>query len=108
MDEVRRSMCGLFQVNILILVPLFSIPLSSADDFDSVAEFGVSQRRATTLIYRGQTYVKDRAFNETTNWRCALFRRRKCRARAITRLRHGQEMVKATHPFHTHNADGDI
>lgn len=69
----------------------------------------MSQRGATTLIFRGQSYVKDRDFQETTNWRCALFRKCKCRARAITRRgEHGQTVVKASNPYHTHSPDGDV
>lgn len=73
--------------------------------YDAVAEFGVSQRGGQTLIFRGQMYVKDREFLETVNWRCALFRRLKCRARAITRQVNGRSMVKATNPQHTHDDD---
>lgn len=91
-------------VNIFVL--MFTTGSTAIPDFgEAIAEFGVSQRGYATLIFRGHSYVKDRAFQETTNWRCALFRKHKCRARAITRRIHGQAMVKASNSYHTHGAD---
>lgn len=46
-----------------------------------------------------------RKTNETTNWRCANFIRYKCKARAITRIINGIEMVKVSKPHHTHEID---
>lgn len=70
--------------------------------YSVVAEFGKSQRGAPVLLYRGNTFVKDRQFLETINWRCALFKKLKCRARAVTKTVHGVQLVKFTHYFHTH------
>lgn len=46
-----------------------------------------------------------RTTNETINWRCANFIRFKCKARAITRIIEGREMVKLSRPQHTHDID---
>uniref|UniRef100_A0A182NKW8 BEN domain-containing protein n=1 Tax=Anopheles dirus TaxID=7168 RepID=A0A182NKW8_9DIPT len=54
-------------------------------DLPDLATFGVSQRGAKKLIYNRYEYVKDREFPESINWRCALFKRFSCRARAVTR-----------------------
>ncbi|XP_040156897.1 uncharacterized protein LOC120896665 [Anopheles arabiensis] len=52
----------------------------------SMFSFGVSQRGAKKLIYDRYEYIKDREFPLSTNWRCALFKRYNCRARAITKV----------------------
>lgn len=75
-------------------------------DFDDVARFGRSQRGAITLLVGGQAFVKDREFHESVNWRCAHFRRHKCRARAITRHVDGRLRVRVSHAVHTHAVAG--
>uniref|UniRef100_A0A8W7PB48 FLYWCH-type domain-containing protein n=1 Tax=Anopheles coluzzii TaxID=1518534 RepID=A0A8W7PB48_ANOCL len=55
----------------------------------SMFSFGVSQRGAKKLIYDRYEYIKDREFPLSTNWRCALFKRFNCRARAITKVKNG-------------------
>lgn len=60
------------------------------------------------LIHEGHTYVKDRQFLETTNWRCSLFKKLKCRARAVTKDINGLELVKFTNPTHSHGDRGII
>ncbi|XP_053697281.1 modifier of mdg4-like isoform X14 [Sabethes cyaneus] len=67
-----------------------------------VAVFGRSQRGAKKLIYNGFEYVKDRDFTDSTNWRCSLFKRRKCRARAITKEINGVTYVRLTNDSHCH------
>lgn len=66
------------------------------------AQFGLSQRGARKLLCQGFEYVKDRDFSDSTNWRCSLFRRQKCRARAITKLIHGVTYVRLTNDSHSH------
>ncbi|XP_052889458.1 modifier of mdg4-like isoform X21 [Anopheles moucheti] len=65
--------------------------------------FGVSQRGAKKLIYDRYEYIKDRDFPLSTNWRCALFRRHNCRARAITKTRNGKTYVRLTNHGHNHS-----
>uniref|UniRef100_A0A182F8L4 FLYWCH-type domain-containing protein n=1 Tax=Anopheles albimanus TaxID=7167 RepID=A0A182F8L4_ANOAL len=67
------------------------------------AIFGISQRGARKLIYRGFQYVKDRDFPDSTNWRCALFKRHKCRARAITKHVGGVICVRPSNFMHNHS-----
>ncbi|XP_049532481.1 modifier of mdg4-like isoform X18 [Anopheles darlingi] len=69
------------------------------------AEFGISQRGARKLIYQGFQYVKDRDFPDSTNWRCALFKRHKCRARAITKYVNGVVCVRPSNFKHNHPVD---
>ncbi|EJY57541.1 AAEL017288-PA [Aedes aegypti] len=68
-----------------------------------IARFGISQRGAKKLICHGYEYVKDRDFPDSTNWRCALFRRQKCRARAITKIIDGITYVRLTNDAHCHD-----
>ncbi|XP_055594766.1 modifier of mdg4-like isoform X18 [Uranotaenia lowii] len=67
------------------------------------AKFGRSQRGARKLLYNGFEYVRDREFADSTNWRCALFKRRKCRARAITKDIGGVVYVRLTNDDHCHD-----
>uniref|UniRef100_A0A4Y0APP4 BTB domain-containing protein n=1 Tax=Anopheles funestus TaxID=62324 RepID=A0A4Y0APP4_ANOFN len=71
------------------------------DSGDKVT-FGVSQRGAKKLIYDRYEYIKDRDFLMSTNWRCALFRRHNCRARAVTKIRNGKTHVRLTNQGHNH------
>ncbi|XP_058130361.1 modifier of mdg4-like isoform X10 [Anopheles ziemanni] len=68
------------------------------------AQFGVSQRGALKLIYHNFEYIKDRDFPESTNWRCALFKRYHCRARAITRVINDKTFVRPTNHVHCHSS----
>uniref|UniRef100_A0A182QAN2 FLYWCH-type domain-containing protein n=1 Tax=Anopheles farauti TaxID=69004 RepID=A0A182QAN2_9DIPT len=69
---------------------------------ETQATFGVSQRGAKKLIFNRYEYVKDREFPESINWRCALFKRYSCRARAITKEANGQTFVRLTNHEHNH------
>uniref|UniRef100_A0A182J4G6 FLYWCH-type domain-containing protein n=1 Tax=Anopheles atroparvus TaxID=41427 RepID=A0A182J4G6_ANOAO len=69
------------------------------------AKFGTSQRGALKLIYRDFEYIKDRDFPGSTNWRCSLFKRLNCRARAITKMINGKTYVRPTNHQHNHTAN---
>uniref|UniRef100_A0A182PMY7 FLYWCH-type domain-containing protein n=1 Tax=Anopheles epiroticus TaxID=199890 RepID=A0A182PMY7_9DIPT len=62
--------------------------------------FGVSQRGGKKLIYQGYEYIKDREFMLSINWRCALFKRYNCRARAITKMKNGKTYFGVTRRGH--------
>uniref|UniRef100_A0A182JNK5 FLYWCH-type domain-containing protein n=1 Tax=Anopheles christyi TaxID=43041 RepID=A0A182JNK5_9DIPT len=68
----------------------------------NMLRFGVSQRGAKKLIYDRYEYIKDREFPLSTNWRCALFKRYNCRARAITKVKNGKTFVRLTNHGHNH------
>lgn len=74
----------------------------SIPEFCDHAVFGLTQRGAPKLCHNGYEYVKDRTFNTSTNWRCCLFRKLSCRARAITRTINGIRKVKLSQELHTH------
>lgn len=73
--------------------------------FKFAAHFVRSKHGSRSLIVNGAKFVKDRTTNETINWRCSNFIRYKCKARAITRVIDGREMVKLSKPNHTHEVD---
>ncbi|EDS31244.1 conserved hypothetical protein [Culex quinquefasciatus] len=70
-----------------------------------VASFGFTQRGYIMLLHDGYGFTKDRQTAKGSNWKCSLFRRMKCRARAITRTINGADMMKITQPYHTHGRD---
>uniref|UniRef100_A0A336LHZ9 CSON002388 protein n=1 Tax=Culicoides sonorensis TaxID=179676 RepID=A0A336LHZ9_CULSO len=66
------------------------------------AKFGLSQRGQPMLICNGFRFTKDREFKESINWKCSLFRRVKCKGRAIsTRNAEGEVIVRVTNA-HNH------
>lgn len=85
------------------MICFFLFSLIVFPEYPLLALFGKSQRGAQNLIYEGHTFVKDRSYNETINWRCSLFKKERCRARAVTKNIHGCEMMKMTNPTHSHN-----
>uniref|UniRef100_A0A182Y4F5 FLYWCH-type domain-containing protein n=1 Tax=Anopheles stephensi TaxID=30069 RepID=A0A182Y4F5_ANOST len=78
-------------------------PMYGSYETGSKLAFGVSQRGAKKLIYDRYEYIKDREFPLSTNWRCALFKRYSCRARAITKLVNGTTYVRLTNHGHNHS-----
>lgn len=76
--------------------------------YQLVAQFIRSKHGSRSLIVNGAKFVKDRQTNETINWRCSNFIRCKCKARAITRVIDGREMVKLSKPVHSHQIEGEL
>lgn len=54
------------------------------------------------LIHDGFCYTKDRQSLSTCNWKCSLFTRYKCKARAVTKRQDGIDIVKITNHAHYH------
>lgn len=82
--------------------PFFSMRPTDFLGFRIAACFVRSKHGSRSLIVNGAKFVKDRKTNETINWRCANFIRYKCKARAISRVVDGREMVKLSQSHHTH------
>ncbi|XP_062698321.1 FLYWCH-type zinc finger-containing protein 1-like [Aedes albopictus] len=76
-----------------------------ADDPPSfrAAQFGYTQRGKMMLLYDGFAYIKDRDARNSCNWKCSLAGKRKCRARAVTKMAIGRQMMKITNPNHNHD-----
>lgn len=74
-------------------------------DFAMEAVYDVSNRGSRHLIVMGFRFSVDRVLIKSTNWRCASGHKSKCRARAITKMMFGKEMVKITNGIHTHPPD---
>lgn len=54
------------------------------------------------LMYNGYAYIKDREAQKSCNWKCSLFGKLKCRARAVTKTINGRKMMKITNSVHNH------
>lgn len=80
-------------------------PITDFLGFRIAACFVRSKHGSRSLIVNGAKFVKDRKTNETINWRCANFIRYKCKARAISRVVDGREMVKLSQAQHTHEVE---
>ncbi|XP_055385187.1 modifier of mdg4 isoform X14 [Condylostylus longicornis] len=72
------------------------------DGFNEIAQFTKTQRGAPMVVYSGYTYVQDRQFLGSVNWRCSLYRRLKCRSRVIMKNINGVNRLKFTNAVHTH------
>ncbi|XP_049532477.1 modifier of mdg4-like isoform X14 [Anopheles darlingi] len=67
-----------------------------------VARFGCTQRRKPLLVSGGYSYIRNGEFIDSINWRCSLHRSIKCKAKAITVKRNGQEYLRSSNPEHNH------
>uniref|UniRef100_A0A1B0GHA3 FLYWCH-type domain-containing protein n=1 Tax=Lutzomyia longipalpis TaxID=7200 RepID=A0A1B0GHA3_LUTLO len=66
------------------------------------AVFDRTQRGYRCLVIDGYQFVKDRLSHDSINWRCSHFQKHKCKARAVSKIFNGVEMVKITNSIHTH------
>ncbi|XP_059611371.1 modifier of mdg4-like isoform X28 [Phlebotomus argentipes] len=76
--------------------------VAEAQGFVDVAMFDRTQRGFRCLVLYGHQFVKDRLSHDSINWRCAHFQKFKCKARAVTKVYNGVEMVKITNSCHSH------
>uniref|UniRef100_A0A182Y4F6 FLYWCH-type domain-containing protein n=1 Tax=Anopheles stephensi TaxID=30069 RepID=A0A182Y4F6_ANOST len=54
------------------------------------------------LLHDGHAYTRDRQSAKTCNWKCSLFTRYRCRARAVTKDIGGFVHMKVTNTAHFH------
>lgn len=66
------------------------------------ATFGKTRRGQLKLLYDGHAYTRDRQSAKTCNWKCSLFTRYRCRARAVTKDIGGFVHMKVTNTSHYH------
>uniref|UniRef100_A0A1B0GN78 FLYWCH-type domain-containing protein n=1 Tax=Phlebotomus papatasi TaxID=29031 RepID=A0A1B0GN78_PHLPP len=62
----------------------------------------LTQRGYRCLVINGHQFVKDRLSHDSINWRCGHFQKFKCKARAVTKVYNGVEMLKITQGTHSH------
>ncbi|XP_055704677.1 modifier of mdg4-like isoform X38 [Phlebotomus papatasi] len=79
--------------------------VAEAQEPQNRARFGYSQRGARVLIVDSYRFVKDKKFMDSINWRCSNFRKDNCKARAITKVIDGVEVVKLSSKYHSHQPD---
>jgi FLYWCH zinc finger domain len=65
--------------------------------------FGYTRRGFQKLVHDGFSYTKDRQSKTSSNWKCSLFTRFKCKARAVTKNIDGEDFVKITNATHYHD-----
>lgn len=53
------------------------------------------------LMINGYKYLCDKKCIDSTNWRCAFYYRKQCRARATTMIHENQIVVKSAHTEHS-------
>lgn len=70
-----------------------------SEEFKDFAQF---QRNGKRLVHNGYFYLKNSDSNDRTFWLCSRFQKFKCKARAITRVIDGYEMVKIRSTPHSH------
>jgi hypothetical protein len=69
---------------------------------------GSIQRIRSELFHKGFCYMKNHEFADTTNWHCSLFHRRKCKARAVSRIGwNGEILITLSSTQHNHPAAND-
>jgi hypothetical protein len=57
------------------------------------------------LVHNKFAYTQERETSDSTFWKCSLFRRFKCKARAITKMLQNEEYVRISNRVHTHPPD---
>lgn len=66
----------------------------------------VRSNRGTDLVYHeGNTYTpneKLRLGQKSRDWKCSMYHKAKCRARLVTRLTPGGDIIHVTSNQHTH------
>ncbi|KAL1402713.1 hypothetical protein pipiens_005973 [Culex pipiens pipiens] len=58
------------------------------------------------LLHDGHRFVRERQKAATTNWKCALHSKMRCKGRAVTREVDGHHFVRITCRQHTHPPTG--
>ncbi|XP_058170973.1 modifier of mdg4-like isoform X14 [Anopheles ziemanni] len=66
------------------------------------ALLGKTRRGQLKLFYGGNAFTRDRKSMKTSNWKCSLFTKYRCRARAVTKEINGVTHVKVTNDVHYH------
>lgn len=68
----------------------------------SNAYFGRTRRGYQMLLHEDFGYVREKQKQNTTNWKCSLHAKFRCKARAVTKELDGQHFVRITCGTHTH------
>lgn len=81
---------------------------SLSENFQMIAQFGLSKKNRPTLLIENYTFVCDakgknrRNMQRATSWRCSMYVKYACRARAQTKSIDGNIRYRIKYPFHTH------
>lgn len=83
-----------------------SNPVPVSAESYSLAVFGTTRRGFQMLLHDGHRFVRERQKAATTNWKCALHSKMRCKGRAVTREVDGHHFVRITCRQHTHPPTG--
>lgn len=79
----------------------FLLSFNAAKDFNYFAEIEDKNNRVR-LLFGGNKFYCDRDRNGYQYWRCSLVSKYNCKARMVTRLINGYNMLKVTNAKHCH------
>ncbi|XP_020813804.1 uncharacterized protein LOC110188421 [Drosophila serrata] len=74
-------------------------------DTTKLAQYVRSNRGTDLVYYEGNTYTpneKLRQGQKSRDWKCSMYHKAKCRARLVTRLTLGGDIIHVTSNLHTH------
>nr|NP_001247228.1 modifier of mdg4, isoform AD [Drosophila melanogaster]AFH06546.1 modifier of mdg4, isoform AD [Drosophila melanogaster] len=78
---------------------------TEAQDNSKIAQY-VRSNRGTDLVYHeGNTYTPNEKLREgqkSRDWKCSMYHKAKCRARLVTRITGGGDIIHVTSNLHTH------
>lgn len=70
------------------------------------AAFELTNRGGKKLKHAGYSFTVNRKLKSSlVSWKCTKYKRFGCRARAVTKLVKGYEVMKLSKPHHTHSSD---
>lgn len=77
-----------------------------SENFQLCANFGLSKKSRPILLIENYSFVCDtKPKNKSayvSSWRCSMYVKYLCKARACTKQIGGDIRYRITHPFHTH------
>lgn len=81
-------------------------PDTLSENFQLCANFGLSKKSRPILLIENYSFVCDtKPKNKSayvSSWRCSMYVKYLCKARACTKQIGGDIRYRITHPFHTH------
>lgn len=71
------------------------------NEFDAFAEL-IIENGTISLIHNNHRFIRDRADNDRSYWRCRHSFKFNCKARVVTTVKNGYEMMKIRNAEHNH------
>lgn len=97
----RFNQCGLWLGAHSQIGPGTNLSFCFVETYSN-AYFGRTRRGYQMLLHEDFGYVREKQKQNTTNWKCSLHAKFRCKARAVTKNIDGQHYVRITCGTHTH------